>query len=304
MDPFFQPFSIPFDVWLQHFIKSFALHFRPLFQAIRWPVEHLVDSLEMLLTSCPPWVIIAMIFIVAVVSANWRVAAFSAASMFFIGMVGLWHPAMITLAIVATSVILVLLIGIPLGILASQSEKAWMILRPILDVLQSTPSFVYLVPVVMLFGVGTVPGVIATVANALPPMIRLTHVGLRQVSGEVVEAGEAFGATNAQILFGIRLPLSLPVLLTGLNNTIMASLIMSTIVSMIGAEGLGATVLRGVGRLDVGLAGTAGIAIVLLAMILDRVTQGLGRSRRERAEASSFNLLRRRRNHPVTFAAS
>jgi glycine betaine/proline transport system permease protein len=283
MTPFFEPFAIPLDVWLQQFVDWFVLHLRPVFQVIRWPVAQMLAGLQDLLLAAPAWLVLLVLFLVALRSANWRVGLFASVSFFFIGAIGLWGPAMVTLAIVATSVAFVLLIGIPLGVLASQSERFWIFLRPILDVMQSTPSFVYLVPVVMLFGVGTVPGVIATVMFALPPMIRLTNVGLRQVANDVVEAGEAFGATEIQILRDVRLPLALPVILAGLNHTIMSSLVMSTIVSMIGAEGLGASVLRGVGRLDVGLAATGGIAIVLVAMTLDRITQGLGQSRRERA---------------------
>jgi len=296
MESFFDRFQIPVDVWLQHFVDWFVLHFRPVFQVIRWPFEQLLDGFQDVLVQSPPWLILVCLFLIALLSASWRVALFSVVAFFFIGAMGLWEPAMITLSIVATSVAFVVAIGIPLGVLASQSDTFWRVLRPMLDILQATPSFVYLVPVVMLFGIGTVPGVIATVMFALPPIIRLTNVGLRQVSEDVVEAGHAFGATKIQILYGIRLPLALPVVLAGLNNTIMSSLIMSTIVSMIGAEGLGAAVLRGVGRLDVGLAATGGIAIVLVAMTLDRITQGIGRSRRERAAmprtASVRKLLR------------
>lgn len=294
MDRFFEPFQIPVDLWIQQFVDWFVLNFRPVFQIIRWPFEQFLVGLQELLVSAPPWLFLVALFAIALTSATWRVAVFSVIAFFFIGTMGLWEASMVTLAIVGTSVVFVVAIGIPLGVIASQSDSFWRVLRPALDILQSTPSFVYLVPVVMLFGIGTVPGVIATVMFALPPIIRLTNVGLRQVSGEVVEAGHAFGATKMQILCGIRLPLALPVILAGLNNTIMSSLIMSTIVSMIGAEGLGAAVLRGVGRLDVGLAATGGIAIVLVAMTLDRITQGLGRSRQERAAQVPGSLGARR----------
>lgn len=286
LDPF-ERLHIPADIWIQRFVDWFVLNFRPIFQIIRWPFEQFLGGLQDMLILTPPWLFLVILFAIALGSASWKVAVFSVVSFFFIGTMGLWESAMVTLSIVGTSVTFVVAIGIPLGVAASQSDAFWRLLQPMLDILQSTPSFVYLVPVVMLFGIGTVPGVIATVMFALPPIIRLTNVGLRQVSGEVVEAGHAFGATKMQILIGIRLPLALPVILAGLNSTIMSSLIMSTIVSMIGAEGLGAAVLRGVGRLDVGLAATGGIAIVLVAMTLDRITQGLGRSRQERAATAT-----------------
>jgi glycine betaine/proline transport system permease protein len=149
----------------------------------------------------------------------------------------------------------------------------WGIVRPILDIMQTTPTFVYLVPVVMLFGVGTVPGEVAVVTAAAPPLIRFTNLGIRMVETEMVEAGLAFGATKRQLLWEVQLPLAVPTILGGLNQTVLTAMVMSVVVAMIGAEGLGLVVLQGLGRLDVGRAAVGGIAIVLLAMVLDRITQ-------------------------------
>ena len=181
-----------------------------------------------------------------------------------------------TIALVLSSVLFAVAIGLPLGIWAAKRDRVEAILRPILDVMQTIPSFVYLVPIVMLFGVGMVPAVIATIIFALPPLVRLTNLGIRQVQGELVEAGRAFGSTPRQILWEIQLPLALRTIMTGVNQTLMLALSMAVIGALIGAGGLGLTVYTGLGRLDVGYAGIGGLGIVLMAIILDRVTQALG----------------------------
>jgi glycine betaine/proline transport system permease protein len=186
---------------------------------------------------------------------------------------------------VLTAVVFCAIVGIPLGILAARSDRFASGIRPVLDIMQTTPAFVYLVPVVMLFGVGMVPGIIATIIFALPPIIRLTNLGIRQVRGELVEAGFAFGATPRQVLFEIQIPLSMRTIMAGLNQTLMLSLSMVVIAALIGAEGLGLIVFRGIGRLDVGLAALGGIGIVLLAIVLDRITQALGDPRTRMAAA-------------------
>jgi glycine betaine/proline transport system permease protein/glycine betaine/proline transport system substrate-binding protein len=168
------------------------------------------------------------------------------------------------------------IIGIPLGVVAAQNDPVEHLIRPVLDVMQTIPTFVYLVPVVMLFGIGEVPGVIATIIYATPPLIRLTNLGIRQVSSEAVEAAIAFGSTPLQVLWEVQLPLAMPAILTGLNQTILFALGMSVITAMIAVPGLGLMVLQGVGRLDVGLASIGGIGIVLMAIILDRITQAIG----------------------------
>ena len=182
---------------------------------------------------------------------------------------------MISLALVVTAIIFCLAVGIPLGIICAKSNQMERLIRPLLDIMQTIPSFVYLVPVVMLFGIGEVPGVIATIIFAIPPLIRLTNLGIRQVSKDVIEASIAFGSTPLQLLWEIQLPLALPTILAGVNQSILMALSMSVITSMIAVEGLGQMVLQGTGRLDVGLAAVGGLGIVLLAIMLDRFTQGI-----------------------------
>ena len=183
---------------------------------------------------------------------------------------------MTTLALVATAVILSVVIGVPVGIVASGSNRFESLLRPILDAMQTTPSFVYLIPVVMLIGLGAVGGVFATVVFAIAPMIRLTNLGIRQVDHEVVEAAHAFGATKRQVLFDVQIPLAMRTIMAGVNQTLMLSLSMVVIASMIGAPGLGVFVRQGINALDYGSGAVGGVGIVLLAIVLDRMTQSLG----------------------------
>jgi glycine betaine/proline transport system permease protein len=186
---------------------------------------------------------------------------------------------MTTLAMIFTAVIFCMLIGIPLGIIASRSNTFEFILRPILDVMQTIPSFVYLIPVVMLFGVGLTPGVVATIVFALPPIIRLTNLGIRQVGKGFKEAGSSLGLTNFLILLKIEIPLSLKTIMAGVNQTLMLSLSMVVIAALIGAGGLGLTVYVALGRLDIGSAVVGGTGIVILAIILDRITQKIVKTR-------------------------
>jgi glycine betaine/proline transport system permease protein len=245
---------------------------------MQWPVNQILAGFETALLAVP-----FLVFLVVACALAWRVAGrnvaiFTGVAMVFLDLVGIWDPSMTTLAMVLTAVLFCALVGIPLGIWAGRSDRFAAGIRPVLDIMQTTPAFVYLVPVVMLFGVGIVPGVIATIIFSMPPIIRLTSLGIRQVSGELVEAGLAFGATPRQILFEIQIPLALRAILAGLNQTLMLSLSMVVIAALIGAEGLGLIVFQGIGRLDVGLAALGGIGIVLIAIVLDRLTQAVGDS--------------------------
>jgi len=189
---------------------------------------------------------------------------------------------MTTLAVVATSVVICVIIGLPMGLLAGKNDRFEFTIRPILDTMQTIPAFVYLVPVVMLIGIGNVSGVIVTVVFALPPIVRLTSLGIRQVNASIVEAARAFGSSPRQILFKVELPLATPSIMAGLNQTIMMALSVVVIASLIAVKGLGNEVLRAMGRLDAGKAIVGGFGIVVLAIVLDRITQGLGRTGRER----------------------
>ena len=190
--------------------------------------------------------------------------------------------AMVTLALVLTALLFCILIGLPLGIWLARSQRAARIVRPLLDAMQTTPAFDYLVPIVMLFGIGNVPGVVVTIIFALPPIVRLTILGIKQVPADLIEASESFGASPRQLLFKVQLPLAMPTIMAGVNQTLMLALSMVVIASMIAVGGLGQMVLRGIGRLDMGLATVGGVGIVILAIILDRLTQSFGRDNRSR----------------------
>lgn len=278
MDVILHPFdyyTIPLDDWIATFIKWLSANYRFVFQGIGWPVDQLLDALNSFFHWLPPVVVIIIVALVAWRLAGWRVALFAVVALAFVGFLGLWDPTMTTLAMVLSALVFSVIIGIPLGILSAQNDGVAKGIRPILDVMQTTPAFVYLVPVVMLFGIGTVPGIIATVIFSMPPIIRLTSLGIRQVQEDVVEAAIAFGSNKRQILWKVQFPLALPTIMAGLNQTLLLSLAMVVIAALIGAGGLGRPVLLGLNSLQVGLAAIAGLSIVLLAMVLDRITQGL-----------------------------
>ncbi len=272
----FEEQVIPLDGWITQFIDWLVDGYRWFFQIIKWPVELTLSSLDNGLLAIPPLLIILAFCLIAWRVSGLRLTIFSFAALTFIGLLGLWEDTMITLAMVFCSVIFCTIVGVPLGICAGRSDRFDALLRPCLDAMQTTPAFVYLVPIVMLFSVGNVAGVLATIVFALPPIIRLTSLGLRQVHPELVEAALAFGATNWQVLRKVQVPLALPTIMAGLNQTIMMALSMVVIAALIGAGGLGAPVVLGLNSLDIGLATIGGLAIVLMAIVLDRITQSMG----------------------------
>jgi glycine betaine/proline transport system permease protein len=271
---------IPLDSWVEQGLDWLVGHFRPLFKAVSLPVDTTLHSIETSLQAVPPLLLIALLSLLAWQVAGRRLASGTLLSLLFIGFIGAWSEAMVTLSLVLTSVLFCLLIGLPMGIWLARSDRAADTVRPILDAMQTTPAFVYLVPIVMLFGIGNVPGVVVTIIFALPPLIRLTNLGIRQVPADLVEAARSFGASPRQLLFKVQLPLAMPTIMAGVNQTLMLALSMVVIASMIAVGGLGQMVLRGIGRLDMGLATVGGVAIVLLAIILDRITQSVGREQR------------------------
>lgn len=281
LDPF-QEAVIPLNVWVDNSLTWVVDNFRPVFQAVRWPIDTTLVGIESGLQAIPAPFLILILALLAWQVSGWRLAVGSAISLVFVGLIGAWHEAVITLALVITSVFFCVLIGLPTGIWLSRSERAEVALRPLLDAMQTTPAFVYLVPIVMLFGIGNVPGVVVTIIFALPPLIRLTNLGIRQVPADLVEAAQAFGASPRQLLFKVQLPLAMPTILAGVNQTLMMALSMVVIASMIAVGGLGQMVLRGIGRLDMGLATVGGVGIVVLAIILDRITQAMGQGSRSR----------------------
>lgn len=242
-------------------------------------MTQILNGLSGVLNGLPMIVFTSALSLIALRTAGRGVAIFTLAALFFIDLIGLWPETMTTLAMVVTAVFFCVVIGIPLGVLASQSDTFRTILRPILDIMQTIPSFVYLVPIVMLFGVGVVPGIIATIIFALPPIVRLTDLGIRNVRDDLTEAAVSFGATTWQALVEVQFPLAMRTIMAGLNQTLMLALSMVVITALIGAGGLGLTVFTGLGRLDVGNATAGGVGIVLIAIILDRISQALGEAR-------------------------
>ena len=267
--------TIPLDDWLSAGLRWMVDEWRPFFQAIKFPIDQILQWFAGFLGSAPPTVVLVVLGLIAWQIGGGRLAMTILAALLFAGFIGVWPDTMVTLSIVLTALVLAVVIGLPLGIWAARSDRAWSIMRPLLDGMQTIPAFVYLVPVVMLFGIGNVPGVIVTVIFAIAPLIRLTNLGIRQVPEEVVEATRAFGATDRQLLWKAQVPLALPTIMAGVNQTLMMSLSMVVIASMISVGGLGQMVLRGIGRLDVGLAAVGGLGIVMLAVVLDRLTQAL-----------------------------
>ncbi|MFO7752951.1 MAG: proline/glycine betaine ABC transporter permease [Desulfobacteraceae bacterium] len=269
-------YTIPLEDWIEFGVNWLVSNFRPQFQAIKWPVEVMLNGIDGFLQWVPGIIVILVIAAFAWKVASWKIALFSFISLMFIGFLGLWPATMTTLAMVISAVVVCIVIGVPLGIFSSRSDNFEASIRPVLDIMQTTPAFVYLVPVVMLFSIGTVAGVIATIIFSMPPIIRLTNLGIRQVHPELIEATYAFGATKKQVLWKVQIPLAMKTIMAGLNQTIMLSLSMVVIASLIGAGGLGVPVFEGLNSLQVGLAGIGGLSIVLLAMVLDRITQALG----------------------------
>lgn len=241
-------------------------------------ISNMFDIVELGLNYFPWWLMVLAVGYAGYKLYTWKMGVLLAAMLFAIGMFGLWQIMIYTLAIVIISVLVSVLAGIPLGIIMAKSGHVEAILKPILDAMQTMPSFVYLIPAVMLFGFGRVPAVFATTIYAIPPLIRLTYLGISNVDEEVVEAGKSFGSTPKQMLFKIELPQSLSTIMTGVNQTTMMAMAMVVISSMIGAEGIGEEVLIAIRRLEVGSGFQAGFAIVFLAIILDRLLQGFANS--------------------------
>jgi glycine betaine/proline transport system permease protein len=209
---------------------------------------------------------------------GWRFALFTLLSLLLIYATGFWDEMVITLGLTLSATLISLLLGIPLGIWTAKSKAIETIVRPVLDLMQTMPAFVYLIPAAMLFGLGRVPGILSTVIFAMPPAVRLTSLGIKHVNREIVEAGQAFGCTPWQLLYKVQFPNALPSIMTGVNQTIMMALSMVIIASMVGAGGLGNDVLASIQRLDIGLGFESGLSVVLLAIILDRITESFGRS--------------------------
>ena len=269
-------FRLPLGEWTESGVAWLTSTFAWLFDFIKDVLGAAYDGLASLLGG-PPFVVVAGILIViAYLAKGWRLALSSAIGFVVIFTMDLWPSAMDTLALVLLASIIALAIGIPLGILAARNKSVSSIVRPVLDFLQTMPAFVYLIPAVTIFLTGAVPGIMATIIFAIAPGVRFTELGIRQVDREVVEAGESFGATRGRILRQIQIPLALPTILAGINQVIMLSLTMVVIAGMVGAGGLGNDVVGAIMRARIGPGFEAGLAVVILAIFLDRVSAALG----------------------------
>lgn len=277
---------IPLGQWVESFIEFLTSSLGWFFDGLRAAFGGLYELVDLLLSSPPFWVIIAVIALLGLVLRGWLFAAGSVLGLLLVVLLGQWGNAMDTLALVLVASAIAIVVSVPLGILAARSSVASAIIRPILDFMQTMPAFVYLIPALILFRVGIVPGIVATIVFAMAPGVRMTELGIRGVDKEVVEAANAFGSSPGRILRQIQLPLAMPTILAGVNQVIMLSLSMVVIAGMVGAGGLGGEVVKSLGRIDVALGFEAGLSVVILAIILDRMTAAIGSPRRP--------LLRRR----------
>ena len=265
--------------YIETAINWLTENFAPLFDAINVGIGGFIDGFQNILMWIPFYVTIALLAILAWYKSGKGVSIFTMCST-SASLPRSWNETMQTLALVLSSTIIALIMGLPLGIWSANSKRCDKILHPILDLMQTMPAFVYLIPAVLFFGLGTVPGAFATIIFAMPPVVRLTSLGIKQVPKNVVEASRSFGATPMQLLFKVQLPLALPTIMTGINQTILMSLSMVVIAAMIAAGGLGEIVLKGITQMKIGLGFEGGIAVVILAIILDRITQGLGKQKK------------------------
>lgn len=271
--------KLPLDEWIETAVDVLYDNLEWLFDFLATVIGGMVEGLAFVLQLPPAVVVIVPLALIGYWLGKWPLAVFSLAGLILIENLGYWDNTMATLALVLTSAIISILVGIPVGILCAQRDRVQYVVTPVLDFMQTMPAFVYLIPAVTFFGLGVVPGVIASVIFAVPPTIRLTNLGIRQVPKDLVEAADAFGSTPKQKLLKVQLPLALPSIMAGINQTIMLSLSMVVIASMIGAQGLGADVYRAVTQIKIGQGFEAGLAIVILAILLDRITQSIMKKR-------------------------
>lgn len=263
------------------FVVNYMLdNWGPFFDVVRAIINFITNYITEFLIWLPIWAVMLILVVLALWRVGWKFALFTLLALWVVTGMHLWPATMDTFALVIAATIVALGVGLPTGVAMAKSNWVALGIRPILDFMQTLPAFVYLIPAAMFFGLGKVPGVIATVIFSMPPCVRLMNLGIRHVNVENVEAGKAFGCTPTQLLFKVELPLAMPSIMTGINQTIMLALAMTVIASMIGAGGLGNTVLVGINTLNVGLGFEGGIGVVIVAMILDRLTQSIGQDKR------------------------
>lgn len=292
MDLDFIP-RIPLGDWVDSGVEWLTDNVAWLFDAIGFIVEFLVGGLTAILSSIPTLLLLLLFALIAWTLRSWRLAVGTLIGFLFVMAMEQWVTMLQTMAMVLVATVMAVIIAIPVGIWASKSSRVSAVVRPIMDFMQTMPAFVYLIPTVTMFSIGVVPGLVSTVIFSLPPGVRMTELGIRQVDGETVEAGESFGATSGQILRGIQLPLAIPSIMAGVNQIIMLALSMAVIAGMIGADGLGAEVVEAISTLNLGQGVEAGLAVVILAVYLDRLTAALGSP--QKYQNSLISLARRRR---------
>lgn len=286
-------FRIPLGSWVASGVDWIKTNLDGLLDVVSFVVTSLVQGLTFLLLLPYFYVVIVVAALIAWLVRSWQLAIGTVISFTLIVAMGLWVPAMQTLALVLVAALVAVIIAIPLGIWSARNATVRAVLKPVLDFMQTMPAFVYLIPAIVFFSIGVVPGLVATVIFALPPGVRLTELGIRGVDSETVEAGQAFGAKPGQILRGIQLPLAMPTILAGVNQVIMLALSMAVIAGMAGADGLGKMVVEAISTVNIAKGVEAGLGVVLIAVFLDRVTAALGTLGRNRG--SLLALIRDRR---------
>jgi len=283
--------KIPLGSWVETLINWIQTHLHGFLGLISQSGTSVNDVLVDVLLAIPPLVMVVVFVLIAWLAKSWRLAVGTAVTLLLIISMGQWTNAMETLVLVTLATVTALIFAIPLGIWAARNKYVSALVRPVLDLMQTMPAFVYLIPSVLFFSIGVVPGMFATLIFAMPPGVRMTELGIKQVDKETVEAGRSFGATDWQILRGIQLPLAVPTIMAGVNQVIMLALSMAVIAGMVGADGLGKEVVKALATIDIAKGTEAGLSIVFLAIFLDRVTAALGAPREK---GSLLSLIKKR----------
>lgn len=275
--------SLPLGEWVDLGVKFIVDNDGGTLERLGSGIGTLTEGIELGLQAVPFYMVTGLLVALGFWRVGWKFALFCLACCLVINGTDFWPQTMVTLALIIAATVISLILGLPLGIWSAKSDRMAAIIRPTLDFMQTMPAFVYLIPAAMLFGLGRVPGVLATVIFAMPPVVRLTSLGIRQVNKEQVEAGVTFGCTPLQVLLKVQIPGAMPSIMAGINQTIMMALSMVIIASMVGAGGLGNDVLASIQRLDIGLGFESGLAVVLLAIMLDRITETFGQQGKRRS---------------------
>lgn len=269
--------KLPLDEWVESFVDFLKEYLSIIFDAVSTFLEFVTENFVTLLELLPALVLIVIVALLAWWLVSWKLGLFALVGLGLINNLGYWPELLETVSLVIISVVISMIIGIPIGIWMSQKGAVQAVITPILDFMQTMPAFVYLIPSVVFFSLGMVPGVVATIIFSMPPTVRMANLGIRQVDAELIEAADAFGSTTGQRLSKVQIPLAMPTIMAGINQTIMLSLSMVVIASMVGAPGLGTVVYRAVTQVAIGPGFEGGLSLVILAMLLDRFTQGINK---------------------------